>query len=97
MQIICDLVGAHFRPAEAKEILKSLSVGDHLTLERDPENQYDQFAVKVMHNDEHLGFIPKTDNYELSRYLDQGGAATAKIVGFVNTFRPTLAIEFGDD
>lgn len=96
MQIICDMVGAHFRPAEAKEVIKSLSVGEHLTLFRDPHNEYDKFAVGVSYEGEHLGFIPKTHNYEVAMYLDAGNELTAEIISFQNSLRPTLSIEIPD-
>lgn len=93
MQIFCDMVGANFRPTETKEIIKSLRVGDILTLVREADNPYDKFAVRCVYQDEFLGFIPKTDNYEIAASLDAGNDLTAEIVSFQNSLRPSLAIE----
>lgn len=41
------LVGAHFRPP-AKQVLNCLSAGAELHLFPEPENPYDEFAVKVL-------------------------------------------------
>jgi hypothetical protein len=41
------LVGAHFRPP-AKAVIESLPAGAELTLEPEPENQYDEYAIKVL-------------------------------------------------
>lgn len=97
MTIICDMVGAHFRPQEAKDIIKSLEVGDVLTLRRDPENAYDNFAVACDYQDEFLGFIPKEHNFEIATALDNGAEITAEIVAFANSLRPTLEIELPEE
>ena len=44
---ILPIVGAHFRPP-AKALLSVLAQGTELTLVPEPENPYDQFAVKVV-------------------------------------------------
>jgi hypothetical protein len=45
---LANLVGVNFRPAEAREVVANLVPGDELTLERDPFNQYDENAIKVI-------------------------------------------------
>lgn len=97
MQIICDLVGANFRPPESREAVKNLSIGDILPLERDPSNPYDTFAIKVISPEgDHLGFIPKTHNFELASAMDADPDADwqAEVVGFNSTLKPTLSIAF---
>lgn len=98
MQVICEMVGATFRPQSARDTIRGLVVGDVLTLERDSGNPYDNFAVKVMLNDEHLGFIPKTDNWEIASYFDadESNTLTATILSFNNTLKPMLLIELPD-
>lgn len=97
MQILCDMVGANFRPTETKEIIKSLRVGDILTLEREADNPYDKFAVRCVYRDEFLGFIPKDQNYEIAAALDAGEELTAEIVAFQNSLRPSLSINLSDE
>lgn len=90
----CPLVGAHFRPAEAKAVLKSLSVGDRVELRADPTNQYDSTAVACWHSGQHLGFIPATDNSAVFAALMDGAEIEAEIIAFENTYRPVLEIDF---
>lgn len=94
------LNGANFRPAGAKEIIKSLPIGyDELSLEREPDNQYDSNAIKVIHHDPldgsetHLGYVEKDIAAEIASQLDAGYIATVKIVGFLSTIKPHLEIE----
>lgn len=57
----------------AQEILP----GTVLQLARDEGNRYDNYAIKVMHNSEHLGivqigWVPKGQNDVLAKLLDSG-------------------------
>ena len=44
---LTNLAGLAFRPAEAKDIVKMLRPGMQLTLEREPENPWDENAIRV--------------------------------------------------
>lgn len=80
MEIFSNIVGTHFRPSEARALAASLTIGDQVDLEADPENPYDPMAVKVMYDDEHIGFIARHNNYQISEWLQDGGEASARIV-----------------
>jgi len=80
MEIFSNLVGTHFRPSEARTIANALTIGDEVELRADPENAYDPMAVAVYSEDEHIGFIAKANNYQVSEWLQNGGEVTAKIV-----------------
>ncbi len=73
MQFITVLAGASFRPAEAKAALKAVDGTETLRLEAEPTNPYDVNAVKVIMTaagvDHVIGYVPRTDNYELSLLL----------------------------
>ena len=43
-----------------------------LELKREPENDYDPFAVMVMRGDEKLGYIPRQRNIVIANLLDAG-------------------------
>lgn len=90
------MVGATFRPAEAKELVRGLHIGDRVRLQADPENQYDTTAVAVYCGDVHIGFIPKESNSALFAVLMDGAIITAEIIAFENTLKPVLEIEFED-
>ena len=47
------VVGMHFRP-NGKAIVASLIPPVSFDLEREPENQYDMFAIKVLYEGEHI-------------------------------------------
>lgn len=89
------MVGATFRPSEAKEIIKGLSIGDVLHLEADPNNEFDSTAVAVYSDDgkHHLGFIPRESNSALFAALMDGASISAEVIAFESTLKPVLEIE----
>lgn len=72
--MITELRGVNFRPAEAKNIVKTMDETNTLTLERDPENAYDRFAIRVIdfESGEFLGFVAKEDAETLAPQMDDG-------------------------
>lgn len=88
------MVGATFRPAEAKDIVRGLSIGDRVQLAPDPNNEYDTTAVAVYSDDVHIGFIPKESNSALFAVLMDGADISAEIIAFENTLKPVLEIHF---
>ena len=92
MQIITTLMGANFRPASAKEILREAAIGQYLDLEPDPENEYDATAVKILIDGEHVGFIAAKDNKRVFEHLMEGNEAQAEIVSFESPLKPLLEI-----
>lgn len=92
MEILTSLVGVNFRPAEAKEIVDALEIGDMCELVRDPANPYDSNAVQVHFNDTFIGFIPKVDNAEIANHLDGGAKASCEVVSFLGTRKPGLKV-----
>jgi hypothetical protein len=101
MEIFVNLVGVTFRGQEAKEIVKRLTPddGDKLSLEPDPENEYDSNAVRVIHKPTgtFIGFIARENNYEIFKALERKEELNVQIVGFENTLKPTLLITDADD
>lgn len=93
MKITTSLVGASFRPSEARDALRRTTIGDRLSLEPDPENEYDSEAVRVMVEGHHAGFIAKKDNSPISKRLLSGDEVFAEIIAFENPIRPVLEIE----
>lgn len=96
MNLIVTMVGASFRPAEAKELVKALSLGDSVSLVPDGDNPYDDHAVQVCVDDVHVGFVPKTDNGPLFEALEAGAEYTAEVVGFENSLKPVIEIDVED-
>lgn len=71
---------AGFRYHEGKAVWEEMKVGDSLTLLREPDNPYDGNAVRVDWQGHPIGYVPRTDNEALARFLDQGMKAEARIV-----------------
>lgn len=89
-----QLVGVNFRPGEAKEIVKALIVGDPLTLEREPFNEHDENAIKVMYaSTNFLGYIERGVAAILAPQLDNGISFTATVNHRLGPLSVLLAIE----
>lgn len=91
------MVGASFRPASAKEIIKGLSIGDDVKLVADPHNQYDATAVACYYDDVHIGFVPKESNSAIFHFLMDDNELTGRIIAFESTLKPILEIDFVGD
>jgi hypothetical protein len=91
--IVFALAGLSFRPASAKAAVAELEVGAEVFLERDPENQYDYNAVKVLVGEEFVGFVPKVDNQELASHLDADKPYTASVTGWAATNKPMIRVD----
>lgn len=65
---------------ECKGLLK---VNDNLLLEKEPENQYDSFAIKVIYENNHryyhIGYVPRYYSKDLTQMLDEKIEYSAKI------------------
>jgi hypothetical protein len=59
---ISTLVGMHFRPP-AKAVLEHLPAGAHFELIPEPENPYDEFAIKVLVSPEE---VPESEHEALA-------------------------------
>jgi len=69
------VVGMHFRERDgvpAKSIVANFVPPVELTLEREPDNQFDSFAVKVRYGGHHIGYIEATSACFLAPWMDQG-------------------------
>lgn len=95
-------VGAQFRPAGTKDLIRSLAIGDELTLEREPENAYDANAIKVLHDTTHIGYIEASVAADLAHLIDDPSYTVTEvtILSFLNSVKPhlniTLVEEEGD-
>ena len=76
------IVGTHYRTSMEKQIYNNLTLYAPLMLEREPDNEYDGNAIKVIapiRNENgiiediaHIGYLPKDSNTELAMMLDEG-------------------------
>lgn len=87
------VVGATFRPADAKDLIRSMSVGDRVQLRADPDNAYDSTAVAVDKDGTHIGFLPAVHNKLVFAQLCDGAEIEAEIVAFENTLKPVIEFD----
>ena len=57
---------------EGCEVFEQLKIGTRLDLVREENNQFDPYAVAIYFGDYKLGFIPRGQNHDISKYLDMG-------------------------
>lgn len=62
-----------------RKVRKELKAGDSLQLEREPDNQYDSFAIRVNYGQLRLGYIAAYENIVLANMLDAGVNLTVKV------------------
>lgn len=63
---------AGFQYHAGRALFPLMSVGDRLTLVREPDNPYDPRAVRVEWRGAMIGFAPRADNVDVARMLDHG-------------------------
>lgn len=76
----CHLAGRKYHDAD--EVFDQLKVGQVVSLQYEPDNRYDENAVQVIYSarnaetgedtDYILGYIPRSDNYDIALFLRQG-------------------------
>ena len=54
------------------EAFGQLKIGTKLKLVRETGNAFDFYAVAIYFGDFKLGYIPRGENHEISKYLDMG-------------------------
>ncbi len=57
---------------DATLIFHDLKIGTKLDLEIEPNNKFDAYAVAVYFNKYKLGYIPRTSNKELFKFMEMG-------------------------
>jgi hypothetical protein len=70
---------AGFQYHEAKKLWPQMQVGDALTLIREPDNAYDENAVRIEWQGHKIGYVPRRDNADAARFMDSGQVLLARI------------------
>jgi hypothetical protein len=63
---------AGFTYWDGLEVFDELKIGTQLTLESEPTNGHDPDAVKILYGNIMLGYIPRGENEEISKFLQLG-------------------------
>lgn len=67
-----QVVGMHFRGPEVKALVANLIPEYDLTLMREPDNEYDEYAVQVFYRTTHIGYINRHDAAFIAPLMDEG-------------------------
>lgn len=65
----------HYIDCDGMDCIKSIDINknDELILELEPENKYDQYAIKVLNTDrKQIGHIPRYHSEQLTRLINNG-------------------------
>ena len=73
-----DVKGIYYRTKLAKETVPDLTADSVIKLRKEPSNEYDPCAVKVMYERIHLGYVPASVSEKITTLID--GKAIKKIV-----------------
>lgn len=95
MQFESVLRGNAHRPLEAKEVAHNLEDGARLTLEREPHNQHDPNAIKVIEpeSEQFIGYVAKEHAEEIAKHMDDGVDFVCTVNGFMKVGMPILLID----
>jgi hypothetical protein len=63
---------AGFTYWDGLDVFDKLRIGTELTLEAEPTNGHDPYAVKILLGEAMLGYIPRGENKEISKFLQLG-------------------------
>lgn len=63
---------AGFTYYDGVDVFHELKIGTVVTLKAEPTNGYDPNAVEIYYNQSKLGYVPKTDNKLLSKFMNLG-------------------------
>jgi hypothetical protein len=67
--------------------------GDRLALVREPDNEYDDKAVRIDWSRFKLGYVPRIENHAVSQMLDRGEMLAARIVELRRSRNPWKRVQ----
>lgn len=87
---------AGFAYGKGAAVLPMMNGGDELRLQREADNPYDSNAVALYWRSYKLGYVPRSDNAEISAKLDAGDALKASIEQLLpEHYAPVRVVIFG--
>lgn len=79
-QFLTELAGFVYHADDKK--LKNIPAGSELQLEREPKNQWDSYAVKVLYCGEPIGYIKRVHSQTICEELAKGKTVKAEVKDF---------------
>ncbi len=92
--LLQDSPVAGFQYHEGRKSWDSMKVGDTLVLVREPGNAYDDKAIRVEWQGRLLGYVPRRENGDIARLMDNGARLEARISRLVESRDPWQRIRF---
>lgn len=92
--LLQDSALAGFQYHAGKSVWSELKVGDALTLIREPDNPHDARAVRVEWRGQKLGYVPRRENADVARLLDNGQPLVARISRLAEGRDPWSRVRF---
>lgn len=65
-----EVAGIHYRTGLAKETILGLDILSEVHLIKEPTNEYDHFAVKVIFDRKRLGYVPRYDSEKVTKLIN---------------------------
>ena len=85
---------AGFQFYAGKKLWPQMQVGDVLVLVREPQNVHDRLAIRVEWNSHHIGYVPRRENRDIARLLNQGEKVFARISRLAESRDPWARVRF---
>ena len=81
---ICACFLAGWEHRDGTKVADKLATGTQLTLQRDPDNEFDKKAIRVLFDNYFIGYIPKATNstFKISQAMDQEKIVNSFVVFF---------------
>ena len=92
--ILQDSPLAGFQFHAGKKLWPQMRVGDALDLVREPDNAHDPLAIRVEWHGYHIGYVPRRENRDVARLLDQGAKISARISRLAQSRDPWARVRF---
>jgi hypothetical protein len=85
---------AGFQYHRGKAVWPDMKVGDRLNLAREPSNRYDARAIRVEWRGQKLGYVPRRENDDIARLMDNGAKLEARIIRLTESRDPWQRVRF---
>ncbi|MBT9567208.1 MAG: HIRAN domain-containing protein [Thiobacillus sp.] len=92
--VLQDSPLAGFQYHAGKRLWPQMQVGDALVLIREPDNMHDARAVRVEWQGHKIGYVPRRDNADVARFLDNGQILLARINRLADVRDPWSRVRF---
>lgn len=85
---------AGFQFHAGKQLWPQMQVGDRLSLIREPDNPHDPFAIRVEWQQHKIGYVPRRENRDIARLMDNGVQIHARISRLAQSRDPWSRVRF---